>query len=91
MKVTYDRGALRDINAIHAYIAVDDPAAAGRVVTRIRTVVDHLATSPYLGRPSHRGARFLSVAGLSYVVIYRLRGESVQIVAIFHTARNRRF
>jgi len=28
---------------------------------------------------------------LAYVVIYRLRGDSVQIVAIFHTARTRRF
>lgn len=91
MKVTYDRGALRDIGSIHAYIAKDDPATADRVIARIWVVVDRLSTSPYLGRPGPRDVRFLSVAGLPYIVIYRLRSDSVQIVAIFHTARNRRF
>lgn len=91
MKVVYDRGALRDLNSIHAYISADDPGAAERVIARIRTLIDRLSASPYLGRPGHRGVRFLSVAGLPYVVIYRLHGESVQIVAVFHTARNRRF
>lgn len=91
MKVTYDRGALQDLNSIHAHISADDPAAADRVIARLRGLVDRLATSPYLGRPGDRGVRFLSVAGLPYVVIYRLRGESAHIVAIFHTARNRRF
>jgi hypothetical protein len=31
------------------------------------------------------------VAGLPYVIIHRIQGESVQIVADFHAARNRRF
>ena len=91
MKVVYDRGALRDLNSIHVSISQDDPGAAERAVGRVRSVVDHLSTSPYLGRPGRGGMRLLSIAGLPYVVIYRVRNELVHIVAIFHTARNRRF
>jgi toxin ParE1/3/4 len=91
MRVTYLRGALRDLNSIFEYISADDPIAAQKVISRIREVADLLANAPHLGRPGQRGRRFLSVAGLPYVIIHRIQGESVQIVAIFHTARNRPF
>jgi toxin ParE1/3/4 len=91
MRVTYLRGALRDLNSIFEYISADDPIAAHKVIRRIREVADLLGNAPHLGRAGQRGRRFLSVAGLPYVVIHRIQGESVQIVAIFHTARNRLF
>jgi toxin ParE1/3/4 len=91
MKLIYHKGALRDLNSVFAYIAKDDTNAAARVVDRIRQVAELLAASPFLGRPGRRGARFLSVAGLPYVIIYRVTADSVRIVAVFHTARNRRF
>lgn len=91
MRVIYHRGALRDLNSIFAYISKDDAAAAERVVRRIRAGAGLLADSPHLGRPGPRGARFLSVAGLPYVIIYRVGDEAVRIMAIFHTARDRRF
>lgn len=91
MKVTYTRGALRDLRSIRNFIAAENPVAAFSVVERIAEVAALLGRSPNLGRPGHRGARFLSVSGLPYVIIYRLRGERVEIVAIFHTSRNRRF
>lgn len=91
MKVVYHRGALRDLDSIFNYIANDNAAAADRVIRRIRQVADRLATSPYLGRPGPRGARYLSIPGLPYIAIYRIRADLVQVVAVFHTARNRRF
>jgi toxin ParE1/3/4 len=91
VKVTYLRGALNDLNSILDYIAEDDPVAARKVVARIREVAALLADRPWLGRPGRRGRRYLSVAGLPYVIIHRIQGESVQIVAVFHTARNRQF
>lgn len=91
MKIVYHPGALRDLESIRAYIAEENPLAADKVARRIRSLIDHLESSPYLGRPGPRGVRLLSVAGLPYVVLYRMRHEAVQIVAIFHTARNRRF
>ncbi len=91
MKVVYHRGALRDLKSIHSYVAADDPAAADRVVLRIRQIVALLSTQPQLGRPGRRGTRYLSVAQLPYVIIYRVEQDAVRIFAVFHTARNRRF
>jgi hypothetical protein len=43
MKVTYLRGALRDLNSIFEYISEDDPIATQKVIGRIREVADLLA------------------------------------------------
>jgi toxin ParE1/3/4 len=91
MKVVYNRGALRDLEGIRNYIARDNRQAAIKVIARIEEVVNLLGKSPFLGRPGPRGARLLSVAGLPYVIIHRLRGDTVSIIAVFHTSRDRRF
>jgi toxin ParE1/3/4 len=91
MNVQYLKGALRDLGNIHNYIARDDPAAADRVVDRIRTAVSRLESFPYSGRPGPRGVRLLSVPDLPYIVIHRVDRDMVRIVAVFHTARQRRF
>jgi toxin ParE1/3/4 len=91
MKLIYHSGALRDLKSIQLYIAENDPAAADRVIARSEQVADLLSTQPHLGRPGRSGARFLSVAGAPYVIIYRIVSDIVRIYAIFHTSRNRRF
>jgi len=91
MKVVYHRGALRDLKSIHSFIAADDPVAADRVILRIRQIVALLAAQPQLGRPGRGGTRYLSIARLPYVIIYRAEQDAVRIFAVFHTARNRGF
>jgi toxin ParE1/3/4 len=90
-KIVYHRSALRDLEAIHSYIAKDNLDAADRVVARIKQATARLEGFPFSGRPGPRGVRLLSVTGLPYVVIHRISDETVKIVAIFHTSRNRRF
>jgi toxin ParE1/3/4 len=91
MKLIYAKSALRDLDDIRKYIAKDDPHAAERVVQRIMLVASRLESLPFLGRPGRRGARLLTVAGLPYVIIHRVRNDEVKIVAVFHTARDRGF
>jgi len=91
MKVIYHRSALRDLEAIHKYIAKDNLDAANRVVARIRQATSRLENFPYSGRIGPRGVRLLSVTGLPYIVIHRVDDQTVRIVAVFHTSRNRRF
>ena len=91
MKVVYHRGALRDLQAIHSYIGRDDGNAARKVIARIEKSIGLLEGSPHIGRPGPQGVRLLSVPGLPYVVIHRIRGDAVSIVAVFHTSRNRQF
>jgi toxin ParE1/3/4 len=91
MKIVYGKSALKDLESIHVYIARDNPDAARRVVERIVQVTGRLENFPYSGRPGPRGVRLLSVPGLPYIVIHRVQSDTVRVVAIFHTSRNRQF
>jgi len=91
MTVRYDARALKDIEAIREYIARYDPIAAGRVVSRIERAIQRLGVLPLSARPGRvPGTRVLAVPELPYVVIHRVRGDSVDIIAVLHTARGRR-
>jgi len=91
MKLRYKARALRDIEAIHKYIAQHDPEAAKRVVRRIEHSISRLAFLPLSGRRGVvAGTRIVVVPGLPYVAIYRVRENTVDIITVLHTARQRR-
>jgi len=80
--------ALANLDAEAEHIAEDNPVAAGRVVQRISRAADLLEKNPALGRPGRvAGTRELIVAETPYIVPYRVRGEVVEILRVFHAAR----
>ena len=88
MQVRWLRTALRNMDDEAAYIAADDPAAARIVVRRVLQAVDQLAEQPSLGRPGRvPGTRELVVAGTRYLVPYRVRRDTIEILRVFHTSR----
>jgi plasmid stabilization system protein ParE len=91
MKIRFKARALTHIEGIHEFIAAHDPRAASRVVHRIEHSISRLGLVPFSGRPGVvEGTRILVVPGLPYVVVYRVGQDTVDIVAILHTARRRR-
>lgn len=88
MRVRWLRKALRNLDDEAAYIATDDSAAARLVVERVLDAASTLAQQPGLGRPGRvSGTRELIVAKTRYIVPYRVRGETVEILRVFHTSR----
>lgn len=88
MRVKWLRKALRNLDEEATYIATDDAAAARLVVKRVLDAVALLAEQPGLGRPGRvPGTRELIVAKTRYLVPYRVRGETVEILRVFHTSR----
>ena len=88
MRVRWLRQALRNLDEEATYIAADDPAAARLVVARVLDAVAMLAQQPGLGRPGRvPGTRELAVLKTRYVVPYRVRGDTVEILRVFHTSR----
>ena len=81
--------AINDLASLRAYIAEDNPAAAQGVVVRILYVVETLlAEHPRMGRPGRvSGTRELVISGTPYIVPYRLRGNTIQVLRVFHSAR----
>ena len=88
MRVRWLSVALANLDAEAKYVAEENPAAAGRVVQRIFRAVDLLAKNPALGRPGRvAGTRELVAAETPYIIPYRVRGEVVEILRVFHGAR----
>jgi toxin ParE1/3/4 len=88
MRVSCLRKALRNLDDEATYIAADDTAAARLAVKRVLDAVSILAEQPALGRPGRvPGTRELIVAKTRYIVPYRVRGETVEILRVSHTSR----
>jgi addiction module RelE/StbE family toxin len=88
VQVRWLRTALRNLDEEAAYIGAEDPQAAQLVVERVLNSVEMLATHPALGRPGRvPGTRELVVAKTRYLVPYRVRGEVVEVLRVFHTSR----
>jgi toxin ParE1/3/4 len=87
-RLEYAPRYFRRLEDIRDWIAVDNAPAAVRMMTRIRTAVERLATVPGAGRPGRvAGTRELVISGTPYIVPYRVRGDAVQIITILHGAQ----
>lgn len=88
MRIRWLRKALRNLDDEASHIAADDPAAARLVAKRVLDAVAMLEEQAGLGRPGRvPGTRELIVAKTRYIVPYRVRGEVVEILRVFHTSR----
>lgn len=88
MKIVWTEPARQDLREIFTYIAEENPRAAQALLAEIKERVGVLADQPQLGRAGRvEGTRELVLAGLSYIFPYRLKGQQIQILAVFHAAR----
>jgi toxin ParE1/3/4 len=80
--------ALRNLQQEATCVAMDNPAAARLVVQHVMQAVALLGAQPGLGRPGRvPGTRELVVLKTRYIVPYRVRGDAVEILRVFHTSR----
>jgi toxin ParE1/3/4 len=83
--VVWSPRAIGHLADLRAHIARERPDAAARTATTVLAAVDRLAAQPNVGRPGRvSGTRELVVPGTRYVIPYRLRGERLEIIAVFH-------
>ena len=88
MRVKWLQAARANLDAEAQYIARDSPSAAARMVISITEAVERLRDFPALGRPGRvMGTRELIVPGTPYMVPYRVRGNGLEILRVFHAAR----
>lgn len=80
--------AVDDLQSLRSYIAQDNAAAAGKVVKKILRSIDVLSEQPGIGRPGRVGnTRELIILGTPYIVPYRVRDNMIEILRVFHCAR----
>jgi toxin ParE1/3/4 len=81
--------AMEDLAALRAYIEKNDPAAARRVALHIvESIETLLCDHPELGRSGRvPGTRELVIPRTPFIVPYRVVGNTIQILRVFHGAR----
>ncbi len=89
MNVVWSPEAIQDLISLRDYIADESPARARRVVSRIlRSIEGVLADNPDMGRGGRvPGTRELVVPQTPYIVPYRVEGNAMQILRVYHSAR----
>ncbi|MFI0848224.1 type II toxin-antitoxin system RelE/ParE family toxin [Mesorhizobium sp. IMUNJ 23232] len=90
MKIRLTKAAIRDLIEVEAYIALDNPRAAFGVKSKIDRAITLISERPGIGRPASGGAsREWSIPGLPYLIPYRISGDVIDIIRIWHTSRQR--
>jgi toxin ParE1/3/4 len=90
MHIRWSLPAAEDLERICQRVERDHPEAARRIARTIYDACGKLKDFPGLGRHSNRmpGHRELTIAPLPYIVVYRVRENSVEISRIFHGAQD---
>jgi plasmid stabilization system protein ParE len=91
--VFWSESALDDMDALAAYIAADNPAAALRVIDRIEAAAELLGHAPIGRKGRVSGTYEKPVKDLPYIIAYALQSmpdgyERVVIVRVIHGARD---
>ena len=86
VQVVWSPEALLDLSAIRDHIGADRPLAGQRMAVRLEAAANALSGFPLRGRPASAGLRELAVI-YPYLIRYRVRSGSVQIVRIKHGAQ----
>jgi toxin ParE1/3/4 len=90
MKVHWTDTAQGHLSAIHAYIAQDSPSYAKRMVDRLTRRSQQIAKYPFSGRrvPEYDIEPVREVIEGPYRVIYHIKPDQIDVIAVIHAARN---
>lgn len=86
MTIRWLRRAEEDLEALFPYVARDSVAIAESEVKRVTDAVMDLAKHPAMGRSGRvAGTRELVVK--PYIIAYRVKAETTQILRVLHSVR----
>ena len=89
MRLRWSKPAEQDLDQIADFIGQDSPAAAARVVLELIDQTEtHLSRNVGIGRAGRViGTRELVIAGLPYIIPYRVRDGIIEVLRVLHTSR----
>jgi addiction module RelE/StbE family toxin len=85
MIVCWSPTAISDLDSIRNYIDRENRRAALDVANRIKESISRLTNFPLSGRSGRVPAtRELVIPGTSYIAVYMIQGEEIQIASVLH-------
>jgi toxin ParE1/3/4 len=90
MRIRWTLAATDDLQQIHDYLREHEPHLAGPTVIAMHEAILSLRKFPHRGRPGAvEGTRELLHERLPYIVAYRVKEDTVEILHIWHPSRER--
>ena len=88
MKLVWFKRAVWDLRLVQSYIAQENPQAARKTVNQIKDKVSLLTEQPGIGRLGRvPNTRELIIDHTPYILPYRVRDNTIEILRVFHTSR----
>ena len=89
MKVHWTNTALNNLRAIHEYTAQNSKIYADRLIDRLTRRSEQIGLFPRSGRmvPEYRRDDIREVIERPYRIIYRLKENQIDVLAVVHGAR----
>ena len=90
MKVHWTDTAQRHLDAIYHFIAQDSPAYAKRMVDRLTRRSVQIGEFPFSGRsvPEYEMEQIREVIEGPYRIIYYVKTDQIDVLAVLHGARD---
>lgn len=90
MRLEWREEAVADLERIDAWLSQFENANTATVRRRIDAAASKLERLGDMGRPSKiEGLRELSVRSAPYILVYEVKSDSIEVVAVYHTAQKR--
>ncbi|MFM6756635.1 MAG: type II toxin-antitoxin system RelE/ParE family toxin [Dolichospermum sp.] len=88
MQVKWLRRALRNLEQARNYVFQENPTAAQELIIKIQNAANQLQNYPFMGKNGRvEGTRELIISNSPYILIYRVKEESVEVLRILHTSK----
>jgi addiction module RelE/StbE family toxin len=86
-QITWTRLALADLEHARIYIAEQNPYASVAFIERIEQALEALTLYPQMGRMGRcKGTRELVITGTPFIIPYRMKKNTIEILAVIHHA-----
>ncbi len=91
MRVEWLETALKNLEDEATYIALENPRAADEFSAAIFDSVEKITLFPSMGREGRvKNTREWAVPNWSYLIPYRVQGDRLQVLGVFHTRQRPR-
>jgi addiction module RelE/StbE family toxin len=90
VKVFWTETAQDHLDAIHAFISIDSPTYALRVIDRLTRRAEQIAEHPLSGRkvPEVSLPQIREVIEGNYRIIYYIKPDQIDVLAVLHGAQS---
>jgi toxin ParE1/3/4 len=88
MRLIWSEPALKDLRGINDYLRQHDPRAAITALRAINTKAKLLRRFPGLGPPVDEAQRYVSVSRTTYVLVYAIKRDGVEIHRVYDSRQD---